>query len=231
MLASRQRTITSAEQFVVAVISTLMPSRHCDRARTRRPNVALEPGLRHNRRPVPMSTFQANARHPITIRATSPRRSHVALYRCHRHSRSPCQARHVQAHVPEWGNAHLRHGALYYSDSISDDAQPGKVTSFPQAVQLKEGEVIALAWVVYRNKEDRDRIRQGGHGGSATQGVDGPLEDAFRWQAHVLGWLRDHSPSSRPVTEAACGSGARAVAHLRCGPTGRSGSRRPPCLP
>ncbi|MEP7208523.1 MAG: DUF1428 family protein [Casimicrobiaceae bacterium] len=58
----------------------------------------------------------------------------------------------------EWGNAHLRHGALYYSDSISDDAQPGKVTSFPQAVQLRDDEVIALAWVVYRNKEDRDRI-------------------------------------------------------------------------
>ena len=58
----------------------------------------------------------------------------------------------------EWGNAHLRHGALYYSDSISDDAQPGKLTSFPQAVQLKDDEVIALAWVVYRSKEDRDRI-------------------------------------------------------------------------
>ena len=58
----------------------------------------------------------------------------------------------------EWGKAHLRHGALYYSDSISDDAQPGKVTSFPQAVQLKDGEVIALAWVVYKDKADRDRI-------------------------------------------------------------------------
>jgi uncharacterized protein YbaA (DUF1428 family) len=58
----------------------------------------------------------------------------------------------------EWGKAHLRHGALYYSDSISDDAQPGKVTSFPQAVQLKDDEVIALAWVVYKNKADRDRI-------------------------------------------------------------------------
>ena len=58
----------------------------------------------------------------------------------------------------EWGKAHLRHGALYYSDSISDDAQPGKVTSFPQAVQLEDGEVIALAWVVYRSKEERDRI-------------------------------------------------------------------------
>jgi uncharacterized protein YbaA (DUF1428 family) len=58
----------------------------------------------------------------------------------------------------EWGKAHLRHGALYYSDSISDDAQPGKLTSFPQAVQLEDGEVVALAWVVYRSKEDRDRI-------------------------------------------------------------------------
>src|ERR1700745_622250 len=60
----------------------------------------------------------------------------------------------------EWGKAHLRHGALYYSDSIGNDVQPGKVTSFPQAVQLKDDEVIALAWVVYRNKEDRDRINK-----------------------------------------------------------------------
>jgi uncharacterized protein YbaA (DUF1428 family) len=58
----------------------------------------------------------------------------------------------------EWGNAHVRHGALYYSDSISDDVQPGKVTSFPQAVQLKDDEVIALAWVVYKDRADRDRI-------------------------------------------------------------------------
>jgi len=58
----------------------------------------------------------------------------------------------------EWGNAHLRHGALSYSDAISDDAQPGKLTSFPQAVQLKDDEVIGLGWVVYRNRADRDRI-------------------------------------------------------------------------
>ena len=58
----------------------------------------------------------------------------------------------------EWGNAHVRRGALYYSDSIGDDVQPGKVTSFPQALQLRDDEVVALAWVVYRSKEDRDRI-------------------------------------------------------------------------
>lgn len=58
----------------------------------------------------------------------------------------------------EWGDAHIKRGALYYSDAISDDAQPGKVTSFPQALHLKDDEVIALGWVVYKNKADRDRI-------------------------------------------------------------------------
>jgi uncharacterized protein YbaA (DUF1428 family) len=59
---------------------------------------------------------------------------------------------------PEWGKAHLRHGALYFCDSIGDDVQPGKMTSFPQAVQLKDDEVVAVSWVVYKSKEDRDRI-------------------------------------------------------------------------
>jgi uncharacterized protein YbaA (DUF1428 family) len=60
----------------------------------------------------------------------------------------------------EWGKAHLRHGALYYSDSIGDDVQPGKVTSFPQAVQLEDDEVVAVAWVVFASKQDRDRINK-----------------------------------------------------------------------
>jgi uncharacterized protein YbaA (DUF1428 family) len=47
---------------------------------------------------------------------------------------------------------------LYYSDAIGDDVPPGKITSFPQAVQLKDDEAVALSWIVYRSKEDRDRI-------------------------------------------------------------------------
>jgi len=60
----------------------------------------------------------------------------------------------------EWGKAHLRHGAMYFSDAIGDDVQPGKLTSFPQAVQLKDDEVVAVSWVVYKSKEDRDRINK-----------------------------------------------------------------------
>ncbi len=49
-------------------------------------------------------------------------------------------------------------GALEYIECIADDVKPGKVTSFPQAVQLKDDEVVVLAWIVYESREDRDRI-------------------------------------------------------------------------
>ena len=50
------------------------------------------------------------------------------------------------------------HGALQYSEAVADDVQPGKVTSFPQAVQLKDDETVVVGWVVYKSREDRDAI-------------------------------------------------------------------------
>jgi uncharacterized protein YbaA (DUF1428 family) len=32
------------------------------------------------------------------------------------------------------------------------------VTSFPQSVKLKPGEVVVFAWIVYKSRRDRDRI-------------------------------------------------------------------------
>jgi len=58
------------------------------------------------------------------------------------------------------GPGACRHGALYFSDAIGDDVPPGKLTSFPQALQLKDDEVVAVSWVVYKSKEDRDRINK-----------------------------------------------------------------------
>jgi len=56
------------------------------------------------------------------------------------------------------GKIWIEHGALQYWESIGDDVQPGKVTSFPQAVQLKDGEVVAFSWILYKSREDRDRV-------------------------------------------------------------------------
>jgi uncharacterized protein YbaA (DUF1428 family) len=56
------------------------------------------------------------------------------------------------------GKVWLDHGALEYVECVADDVKPGKVTSFPQAVKLKKGEVVWFSWIVYKSRRDRDRI-------------------------------------------------------------------------
>ena len=50
------------------------------------------------------------------------------------------------------------HGALQVCECAADDVKPGKVTSFPQAVQLKDDEIVVFSFIVYNSREDRDRI-------------------------------------------------------------------------
>lgn len=50
----------------------------------------------------------------------------------------------------------LEHGALEYREWLGDDVQAGKVTSFPQAVKLEDGELVVFAWVTYASREARD---------------------------------------------------------------------------
>lgn len=50
------------------------------------------------------------------------------------------------------------HGALQYVECVADDVKPGKVTSFPQSVKLKAGEVVVFSYAVYRSRRDRDRV-------------------------------------------------------------------------
>ena len=56
------------------------------------------------------------------------------------------------------GKVWRKHGALEYTECVADDVKPGKVTSFPQAVNLKDDEVVVFSWIVYASREDRDRI-------------------------------------------------------------------------
>ena len=58
------------------------------------------------------------------------------------------------------GKIWMEYGALQYVECVADDVKPGKVTSFPQAVQLKKGEIVVFSWIVYRNRRDRDRINK-----------------------------------------------------------------------
>jgi uncharacterized protein YbaA (DUF1428 family) len=56
------------------------------------------------------------------------------------------------------GKIWMEHGALQYWECIGDDVKSGKVTSFPQSVQLKEDEVVVFAWILYDSREHRDSI-------------------------------------------------------------------------
>ena len=52
------------------------------------------------------------------------------------------------------------HGALSYTETMADDVKAGKLTSFPQAVKLKPGELVVFSWIVYKSRRDRDRINK-----------------------------------------------------------------------
>jgi uncharacterized protein YbaA (DUF1428 family) len=52
------------------------------------------------------------------------------------------------------------YGALDYKEWVADDVKPGKLTSFPQAVQLKDDEVVVFSWATYESRQARDSIME-----------------------------------------------------------------------
>lgn len=56
------------------------------------------------------------------------------------------------------GKIWLEHGALEYVECIGDDVPVGKVTSFPRAVKLKDDEIVAFSWIIYKSRADRDAV-------------------------------------------------------------------------
>ena len=50
------------------------------------------------------------------------------------------------------------YGAIDYKECVGDDVKVGKLTSFPQSVKLKAGEVVVFSWITYKSRAQRDRI-------------------------------------------------------------------------
>ena len=73
----------------------------------------------------------------------------------------PVPTRNLDAYkrmAEKLGKLWMEAGALQYWEAVADDVKPGKVTSFPQSVQLKDDEVVVFSWILYKSREDRDRI-------------------------------------------------------------------------
>ena len=49
-------------------------------------------------------------------------------------------------------------GALEFRECVSDDVKPGKLTSFPQSVDLREDELVVFSWIVYESRARRDEV-------------------------------------------------------------------------
>ncbi|WP_332852748.1 DUF1428 domain-containing protein [Duganella sp. S19_KUP01_CR8] len=60
----------------------------------------------------------------------------------------------------ECGKVWKEFGALEFRECIGDDVPPGKVTSFPLSVDLKDGESVVFSWIVYASRAARDDINE-----------------------------------------------------------------------
>ena len=58
------------------------------------------------------------------------------------------------------GKIWMGHGALEFRECVADDVKIGKLTSFPQAVKLKPGEVVVFSYIVYSNRASRDKVNK-----------------------------------------------------------------------
>ena len=56
------------------------------------------------------------------------------------------------------GKVWMKYGALSYFEAVADDVKPGKSTSFPQSVKLKEGETVIFAWITYKSRKHRNQV-------------------------------------------------------------------------
>lgn len=52
------------------------------------------------------------------------------------------------------------YGALDYKEWIADDVKPGKLTSFPQSVDLKPDEIVVFSYITYESRAHRDAVNE-----------------------------------------------------------------------
>ena len=56
------------------------------------------------------------------------------------------------------GKVWMKAGALQYVETVADDVDVGKRTSFPRSVKLKRDETVIFSWIEYKSRAHRDRV-------------------------------------------------------------------------
>jgi len=63
-----------------------------------------------------------------------------------------------RAMASKCGAIWLEHGALKFRECIADDVKPGKLTSFPQSVNLEPDELVIFSWIEFESRAHRDEV-------------------------------------------------------------------------
>jgi len=58
------------------------------------------------------------------------------------------------------GKVWIEYGALEVHETVAEDVKPGKWTSFPQAVKLKDDEVVVFSYILFKSRKARDTINK-----------------------------------------------------------------------
>lgn len=114
------------------------------------------------------------------------------------------------------------YGALEYKEWVADDVKPGKLTSFPQSVDLQPDEVVGFSWIVYESRAHRDAVNEKVMKDPRMK--NGSIDLAIRWQTHDLWRFR---AAHGPMTCAFPGAAARLPSSRSPAPSPiKTGNRR-----
>lgn len=58
------------------------------------------------------------------------------------------------------GQVWKEYGALDYRECVGEELEVPNMVSFRTSAGAREGEVVVFAWILYANKEDRNRINE-----------------------------------------------------------------------
>jgi uncharacterized protein YbaA (DUF1428 family) len=73
----------------------------------------------------------------------------------------PVPKEHIQVYrklARKAGKVWMEYGALAVQENVADDVKKGKRTSFPRSVKLKKGEVVVFSWIVFKSRQQRDKV-------------------------------------------------------------------------
>ena len=95
-----------------------------------------------------------------------------------------------RAHSEKCGHIWKDHGALDYVECVADDVKPGKLTSFPQAVQLKDDEVVVFSWISYPSRAVRDACNAKVMADPRLQGMEADMKEIMDMQRMFWGGFK-----------------------------------------